>query len=112
MVAGSLLPSRWVGCGTANSLTAVAQAGGNPVDRHMDAVQRVVVVLSSSAATQQIQLQQIERIDVRKAELNGFVKSGIVLEQLGLAGQRKHRIARDVPFRGNAVENAVRQFLI
>ena len=59
----------------------------------MDAVQRVVVIFSGSAAAQQIQLQQVECIDIRKAELNGFAKRGIVLEQLGLAGQRKHRVA-------------------
>src|SRR5258708_10334882 len=78
----------------------------------MDAVQRVVIVSCGSAAEQQIQLQEIERIDIGKAELNGFAKSGMVLQQFGLAGQLEHDIARDVPFRGNPVENAVRQFLI
>src|SRR5713226_3427319 len=78
----------------------------------MDATQRVVVVLPRPAAAQQIQLQQVERIDIRQAEVNGFTQSGMVLEQLALAGQRKHRIAGEVPFRGNAVEDVVRQLLI
>src|SRR6476660_8288501 len=78
----------------------------------MDAAQRVVVVLSGSAAAQPVQLQQVERIDIRQTELNGFAQSGMVLEQLGLAGQCKHRIAGEIPFRGNAVEDVVRQLLI
>src|SRR6266567_1672009 len=78
----------------------------------MDAAERVVIVFSGPTAAQQIQLQQVESIDIRKAELNGFTKRGMTLEQLGLAGQRKHRIPGEVPFRANAVEDVVRQFLI
>src|SRR5712675_2417545 len=78
----------------------------------MDAVQRVVIIFPRSTATQQIQLQQVERIDIRKAELNGFTKGGIVLKQLLLTRQGKDGVAGDVPFRGNTVENAICQFLV
>src|SRR6185437_5601823 len=57
-------------------LSAVAEAGGDAVDRHVDAAQRLFVIGARTAAAQKIELKQIERIDIGQTEPYRFRERG------------------------------------
>src|SRR6185437_10482856 len=76
---------------------AVAQAGGDAVDGHMDAVEGLVVVLAGAAAAQEVQLQKVQRVDIGQPQPDGFRELGIVLQQHLLSGEHKHAVMGERP---------------
>src|SRR3954462_5935642 len=69
---------------------AVAQSGGQAVDRQVDRPAGALVRLPCAIAAQQLDLQVVERIEVREAVANGALERRIVLEQAVLARDGEH----------------------
>jgi hypothetical protein len=62
-------------------LAAVAQAGGNAVDGQMDAGDHATVGVARAVALEELDLDVIERIDVRKTVTDRIRQQGVMLEQ-------------------------------
>ena len=72
-------------------LAAVAQTGSNAVDREMDALHDPLVGSPGAMALEQLDLNMIERVDIRKAVAYRAREQGILLEQRLLLGDGQQR---------------------
>src|ERR1700716_4362165 len=76
-------PCRWTPHRAASP--AVAQARGEPVDRQMYSALDELIGLARAIATQQLDLQVIERIEIGEAIANASRKRRIVVKERRLA---------------------------
>src|ERR1044072_1858301 len=70
----------------------VAEAGGDAIDGCGEGVVQVVVVLTTALASQQLNLNQTQRIDIRIAQTNRTRKHGVFLEQCCLSSQTQDHL--------------------
>src|ERR1700730_7026118 len=80
---------------------AVAQARGEPVDRQMYPALDELIGLARAIATQQLDLEMIERIEIGEAIANAPRKRRIVVKERRLAGDRVHQFDGPPMFPGN-----------
>ena len=90
-------------------LTAVAQAGGNAVDRQVDAAGQSLVGIAAAVTLEQLDLQVVERVHVRGAQFQRLAEQGVVGQQFILFFNRQQVAAGQRPFGLNAAEYALAQ---
>src|ERR1700681_2318333 len=86
---------------------AVAQARGEPVDRQMYSALGELIGLARAIATQQLDLEVIERIEIGEAIANASRQRRIVVKERRLAGNRVHQFDGPPMLRGNSRKNLV-----
>jgi hypothetical protein len=67
------------------------------VDAALDAVERRIVLAARAVAPHQLDLQVIQRVEVRKAVLDRTRERGVVREAMALAGDARERGVRPLP---------------
>src|ERR1700681_153512 len=91
---------------------AVAQARGEPVDRQMYSALGELIGLARAIATQQLDLEVIERIEIGEAIANASRQRRVVVKERRLAGDRMHQFDGPPMFRGNSRKNLVPRLAI
>jgi hypothetical protein len=76
------------------SSAGIAQAGGNPVDRQLDAVQHALVAVGRAMPPQQLDLQVVQRIEVRQPMTQRARQQRVALQQRVTAYDRRQNLAR------------------
>src|SRR5574337_2083879 len=88
---------------------AVAQPRREAVDRQVDRALRAQIGLARAVAAQELDLQVIERIEIRKAVANAARKRRVLFEQRLLSGDREIVRARARVLGDDAREYAITQ---
>jgi hypothetical protein len=102
--------ARRVSC--ASNLPAVAQSGGDAVDRQVNSGNDVVVGVAGPITFQELDLHVVERIEIGEAVTDRARQERIAFEQGLLAHDRQKCVDHALPFRAQPGKDAVAQLRV
>src|ERR1700724_4412533 len=87
-------------------LPAVAQSGGDAVDRQVTPGSDIVIAVAGAIPLQELDLHVIERIEIGEAVTDRARQERVALKQALLAHDRTQRLDPRLPFRSQSGRNA------
>src|SRR5476649_1673980 len=88
---------------------AIAERGGDGVDRQLDSFAHSRIVLARAMPLQELDLQQIQWIDVGQAQAYRCIQYWVLLEKARLLRDAEEAVVSGRPRVADAVENTLAQ---
>src|SRR5438105_6629786 len=93
-------------------LAAVAKPGGDAVDGEMDGAQQPLVLALGAMASQELDLQVVERIEIGEAVADRAGEGWVLCQKFALPGDRREKAPRALPLRLDAPEHVARELRV